>query len=487
MTARRSFDEQEVELTVLEVNRAPVLDAIADATIDEMVEYTFDADASDPDLPANTLTYSLIGGPAGATIDPATGEFSWTPSEAQGPGVYTFTVRVTDDGDPVLFDEQEVELTVQEVNRAPVLDAIADATIDEMVEYTFDADASDPDIPANTLTYSLIGGPAGATIDSATGEFSWTPGEAQGPGVYTFTVRVTDDGDPVLFDEQEVELTVEEVNRAPVLDAIADATIDEMVEYTFDADASDPDIPANTLTYSLIGGPAGATIDSATGEFSWTPGEAQGPGVYTFTVRVTDDGDPVLFDEQEVELTVEEVNRAPVLDAIADATIDEMVEYTFDADASDPDIPANTLTYSLIGGPAGATIDPATGEFSWTPGEAQGPGVYTFTVRVTDDGDPVLFDEQEVELTVEEVNRAPVLDAIGNKSVNEGSLLSFAADATDPDIPANGLTFSLADGTTNCFAVTCTTPAGAVDQPDYRSLHMDSGRQWDIPVQGGRL
>ena len=88
--------------------------------------------------------------------------------------------------------------------------------------------------------------------------------------MYTFTVRVTDDGSPNLSDEQEVELTVEEVNRAPVLDAIDDATIDEMGEYTFDADATDPDIPANTLTYSLIDGPLGATIDSATGEFSWT-------------------------------------------------------------------------------------------------------------------------------------------------------------------------------------------------------------------------
>ena len=58
------------------------------------------------DIDGDTLTYSLIGAPAGATIDPATGEFSWTPSEAQGPGVYTFTVSVTDDGTPVLSDDR---------------------------------------------------------------------------------------------------------------------------------------------------------------------------------------------------------------------------------------------------------------------------------------------------------------------------------------------------------------------------------------------
>ncbi len=279
-------------------------------------------------------------------------------------------------------------------------------------------------------------------------------------------MRVTDNGSPALHDDEVVELTVLEVNLAPVLEAIADETIDEMVAYTFDADASDPDLPANTLTYSLVGAPAGASIDAATGEFSWTPSETQGPGVYTFTVRVTDNGSPALHDDEVVELTVLEVNLAPVLEAIADETIDEMVAYTFDADASDPDLPANTLTYSLVGAPAGASIDAATGEFSWTPSETQGPGVYTFTVRVTDNGSPALHDDEVVELTVLEVNLAPVLEAIGNKSVNEGSLLSFDADATDPDIPANGLTFSLADGTTNCVSVTsCLVPSGAAIDP----------------------
>ena len=73
-----------------------------------MVPYGFTASATDPDLPANTLAFSLIGAPTGASIDPVTGEFSWTPAESQGPGVYTFTVKVTDNGDPSLSDEQEV-------------------------------------------------------------------------------------------------------------------------------------------------------------------------------------------------------------------------------------------------------------------------------------------------------------------------------------------------------------------------------------------
>jgi hypothetical protein len=35
-------------------------------------------------------------------------------------------------------------------------------------------------------------------------------------------------------------------------------------------------VPAQTLTFSLVGAPTGATIDGTTGAFSWTPTEAQG-------------------------------------------------------------------------------------------------------------------------------------------------------------------------------------------------------------------
>jgi len=64
---------------------------------------------------------------------------------------------------------------------------------------------------------------------------------------------------------------------------------------------------------------------------------------------------------------------------------------------------------------------------------------------VTDDGTPNLYDEETITITVNEMNTAPVLAAIGDKAVDEGSLLTFTAVAADSDIPANVLTFSLID------------------------------------------
>jgi hypothetical protein len=49
------------------------------------------------------LTFSLDGSvPSGASIGPATGLFTWTPTAAQTPSTNAFTVRVTDNGAPPL-------------------------------------------------------------------------------------------------------------------------------------------------------------------------------------------------------------------------------------------------------------------------------------------------------------------------------------------------------------------------------------------------
>ncbi len=112
------------------------------------------ATASDADLPANTLTFSLVGAPSGATIDPATGMFSWTTDESHGPGSFTFDVVVTDGGG--LPDSETITVSVNEVNVAPVLGAIGDRSVDESTSFSFTATASDSDLPVNSLTFSLM-------------------------------------------------------------------------------------------------------------------------------------------------------------------------------------------------------------------------------------------------------------------------------------------------------------------------------------------
>jgi hypothetical protein len=95
---------------------SPVLGTIGSKTVDELSPLTFTATATDLDLPAQTLTFSLQGSPPSGASITSGGVFTWTPTEAQGPGDYSITVRVTDNSSPTLYDEEIVSVRVNEIH-----------------------------------------------------------------------------------------------------------------------------------------------------------------------------------------------------------------------------------------------------------------------------------------------------------------------------------------------------------------------------------
>jgi hypothetical protein len=136
------------------------------------------------------------------------------------------------------------------------------------------------------------------------------------------------------------------------------------------------------LTFSLVSPPTGMTIDAVTGIINWTPGESFGGQTLMITVRVTDAFE--LTDDETFELFVNEVNQAPTVTAISNKAATVGQQLTFSVSASDADLPAQTLSYSLApGAPAGAAIN-ASGVFSWTPSAADLPGPHSIIVRVSD-------------------------------------------------------------------------------------------------------
>ena len=442
------FDNEAISIVVSAApNQPPVVTNPGNKTVNELSPLTFTVTATDPNS-GDVLTFSLdAGAPAGATIGGANGAFSWTPTEAQGPGTFPITIRATDNGSPVMSGSAAITVTVNEVNVAPVVTNPGNKTTAELANLAFTVTATDADLPANTIAWSLTGAPAGATIGASTGAFSWTPTEAQGPGSFPLTITATDNGSPALAGTAAITITVTEVNVAPVLAAIGNKTVNELATLTFTATATDADLPANTLTFSLdAGAPAGATIGASTGAFSWTPTEAQGPASTPITVRVTDNGSPALSASELITVTVNEVNVAPVVTSPGNRTIAELANLAFTVTATDADVPANTIAWSLTGAPAGATIGAGTGAFSWTPTEAQGPGSFPVTITATDNGTPALAGTAAITITVTEVNAAPVLNTIGNKAGTVGVAITFTATATDSDVPANTLTFSLEAG-----------------------------------------
>jgi hypothetical protein len=290
---------------VNEMNTPPQLTVPANQSVNELSTLNISASATDADLPPNELTFFLVSSPPGMVIDPVTGAMSWTPTEAQGPGEYEITVRVTDHS-PHAVNEQELSdtktfmVTVNEVNHPPQLTVPSSQVVDELSTLNVSVSATDPDLPPNELTFSLVSPPDGMVINPATGAITWTSTEEQGPGEFEITVRVTDHN-PIAVNEQQLSdtrsfmVTVHEVNHPPAIDEPADASAQLGRLMTVTVTATDPDIPANTLTFSLDQAPSGMTIDGSTGVISWTPLQEH-VGSHSITVRVTDDGSPPLSD-----------------------------------------------------------------------------------------------------------------------------------------------------------------------------------------------
>src|SRR5207253_85208 len=67
-------------------------------------------------------------------------------------------------------------------------------------------------------------------------------------------------------------------------------------------------------------------------------------------------------------------------------------------------------------------------------------------VRVTDGGSPPLSDTKTFTVFVNEVNSAPTLSVVSNRTIVELTTLTFTNTAADTDAPANTLTFSLDPG-----------------------------------------
>jgi hypothetical protein len=161
-------------------------------------------------LTPRTLAYSLgAGAPTNSAINSASGVFTWTATEAQGPGTYNIPVIVTDNSSPPRSATNTFTVVVVETNSAPVLAAIPDRTIYAGVTLTFTNSATDPDIPANVLNYSLDqGAPSAAHVAADTGVFLWPTTDEDANTARSLTVRATDSGVPPMNDARTFTVTV---------------------------------------------------------------------------------------------------------------------------------------------------------------------------------------------------------------------------------------------------------------------------------------
>ena len=255
---------------------------------------------------------------------------------------------------------------------------------------------------------------------------------------------MADDGLPSLSDTKSFTITISELNDPPSIAEIAAQSVDEESTLSLTINASDPDQPPSSLIYSLEpGAPTGAAIDSASGLFTWTPTEAQGPGTNVITVRVAENNEAALSSTITFGVAVNEVNAPPTLAAIADQVLLEGSTLILTNSAGDRDLPVQNLTFSLAAGaPPGAFVDPKKGVLTWVTAEDEGTRTNTITLRVTDDGSPPLSESRSLTVVIRAKMRLVISEIMLGPAVANAEFIELLNTSTNSPADLSGFRFT---------------------------------------------
>ena len=309
------------------------------------------------------------------------------------------------------------------------------------------------DIPAPPLTFTTGDGAADSLmtftgnitdINNALDGITFTP-DLGFTGLATIDITTDDLGNTgpggARQDMDTVNINVTGGNTAPTITSngggsTAALNVAENTTAVTTVTATDSDLPAQTLMYSISGGADQTlfSIDSGSGVLTFasapdfeTPTDANTDNVYEVTVLASDGQGGT--DTQDISVTVTAVNdNSPTIisnggGVTASINVFENTTAATTVSATDADLPAQTLTYSISGGADAAefNINSGSGVLTFvsapdfaSPTDANTDNVYEVTVQVSDGQGG--FDTQDISVTV---SATPSLTPTGEFLVND--------------------------------------------------------------------
>ncbi len=154
----------------------------------------------------------------------------------------------------------------------------------------------------NSPTYAVFGASNGTVaLNGRTAQFTPT---VSGNALGSFLFKVTDASGFSYTNTVGVHIIAAPPNTAPVLSPVPSTNINAGVSLSITNTATDADIPAQTLTFSLASAPTNATLGSISGVFNWRPLVTQANTTNLITVVVSDSGTPNLSATQSFNVVV---------------------------------------------------------------------------------------------------------------------------------------------------------------------------------------
>jgi gliding motility-associated-like protein len=423
----------EVSVTVVEANKAPVANAGDDIALVLPANSTnLNGSGSDSDGSVVSYHWTFISGPSTPVMTNTTSPTASVSSLIEG--TYTFRLEVTDDKSATAIDDVKVIVQPASINSPPTANAGPDKIINLPTNSTtLSGSGSDSDGSIISYKWSKTSGPS-VTISNST-----SPTVSLGDlveGIYEFKLTVTDDKDATGSDA--VTVTVVSANQSPVANAGNDIAIKLPTDFaTLTGSGSDADGSVQSYLWTQVGGPAQAAIANPSNASTTVSGLVV--GVYTFNLTVTDNNGATGSDEVSVVVSEETSNLAPVASAGPDKSVNlptnSIVLY---GSGSDADGSIVSYSWLLIDGPSVTMSGQNTTELSLSNLVA---GTYTFRLVVTDNLGATGTDDVHLIVQPEEVNQAP--------TANAGSDLLVKLPETTATISGSGHD---ADGTISSYS-----------------------------------
>lgn len=329
-------------------------------------------------------------------------------------------------------------------NVAPVADAGADQTANELTTLSLSGVGSDSDGSISRYSWTQLGG-SNVILDNAdTATATFTTPAIDADESLTFQLEVTDD-DGASHSDTVVVTVLDVPNQLPTVNAGADQAADERSTVTLTGVANDDDGSIATYSWTQLTGNSVTLTDAQSASASFIAPSVDSDEVLTFELQVTDNEGATANDT--VAITVVALpNQSPVADAGVDQNVDE--ERFVDLVSHSSDIDGHIVSY-LWTQVSGTTVSIFSEEgqvAGFTAPEVNADEMLSFQLQVTDNNGATSTDT--VAFTVAPLpNQSPIVDAGVNRTAGVGDTLSFRANARDRDGFINDYHWSQLSGT----------------------------------------
>lgn len=418
-------------------NQAPVA-ADDSVTVDDGGVVVIDVLANDTDTDGtiNPTSVVIVDQPSQAasiSVDPVTGQISYTHNGLGLADSFTYTVL---DDEGAVSNTATVTVNLTPPNQAPVanqdfvfVDSGGSATFNILGN---DTDADGTIDPTSIVIIDQPFQAASISVDPITGEVNYTHNGTLHNDIFTYTVL---DNEGAISNVGSVAIILNPSNQAPTAadDVLA---VDDGAAILIDILANDTDADGtiDPTSVVIVDQPSQATsisVDPVTGQVSYSH---DGSGLAdSFTYTVLDD-EGAISNTATVTINLTPPNQAPV--AVDDGlTIDdgETVVIALLANDTDADGTINPNRVSLVDFPqhaSGLLLNLLTGEVTYTHDGSATPDSFSYTVL---DNDGAVSNVATVTINIASLNQAPITTDDGI-TLDNGTATTIDILTNDTDV-----------------------------------------------------